>query len=86
MKKLALILLVTSLTACSSLKQINTKHKTERKELRIEQKQKLDKLKDKQKIERKLLQTKQALEFTLYGSEKYKELMALKEHLENLLK
>lgn len=97
MKKLLLVLTVLSMTACSSLKSMDVEHKEARKELRIEQKAKkkalgeehkleAKKLSKRLELERELLKTKQALELVEYGSSKYKELIALKEQLENLLK
>ncbi|MGL5190026.1 MAG: hypothetical protein ACRC7S_10310 [Cetobacterium sp.] len=97
MKKILLTLTIISLTACSSLKSMDAEHKAQRKELRVEQKAKkkalgeehkleAKKLQKRLEIERELLKTKQALELVQYGSAKYKELIALKESLENLLK
>ncbi|MGL5639852.1 MAG: hypothetical protein ACRCY7_07765 [Cetobacterium sp.] len=97
MKKLILVLAMISLVACSSLKSMDAEHKQARKELRLEQKAKkkalgeehkleAKKLSKRLEIERKLLKTKQALELVEYGGSKYKELIALKEQLEELLK
>ncbi|MGL5428136.1 MAG: hypothetical protein ACRDAS_09510 [Cetobacterium sp.] len=97
MKKLLLVLTMISLVACSSLKSMDAEHKQARKELRLEQKAKkkalgeehkleAKKLSKRLELERELLKVKQTLELVEYGSAKYKELTALKEQLENLLK
>lgn len=97
MKKVLFIITILSMTACSSLKSINTEHKTQRKELRAEQLEKKKELGERHKLEskklskrleleRELLKAKQALELAKYGTDKYKELKELIKHLEDLLK
>ncbi len=97
MRLIAIAILITILTACSSLKGMNEQHTAERKQLRIEQKEKKKELGEKHKIEakklqkrleieRELLKAKQAIQLVEYGSEKFKELSELIKHLENLLK
>lgn len=108
MKKILLVLLVLSTTACSSLGTMNSKHKEQRKELRTEQKAKkkalgqehkeefrvlgaehkaeAKNLKIRLEKERELLKAKQALEFAVYGTKKYKELKELIASLEAFLK
>lgn len=86
MKKLLLIVAVMSMTACSSLKSMNEEHKAERKELRGVHKSKVEKMRERNKIEMKLLTTKQAIEFVGVGTQKYKEMKAEIDKMEEALK
>lgn len=97
MKKLLILISLITFTACSSLNEMDTIHKAERKALRESQTARKKEMGDKHKIEsskltkraeveRELLKTTQALTLVEYGTEKYKELSATIEKLKDFLK
>lgn len=67
-------------------KALGEEHKAEAKIIGDEHKAEANKLKIRLKKERELLQAKQAIEFAVYGTQKYKELETLIKDLEAFLK
>ncbi|MGL5963684.1 MAG: hypothetical protein ACRCZ2_04740 [Fusobacteriaceae bacterium] len=66
MKKLLLIIAITSLTACSSLNQINTEHRAEKEALRSAYREQIRPIEENYKADNKKLKTKHSIEFGAY--------------------
>ncbi|MGL5049335.1 MAG: hypothetical protein ACRC6E_01715 [Fusobacteriaceae bacterium] len=85
MKRLIMLsMVVASLTACTGLKELDTKHKAERKELRTEQREikKEIAIENKAKVDIVRESNKIAMDKVKEKMNKEKELLALKQVLE----
>lgn len=66
MKKLLIIAVVMSTTACSSLNQLNADHKAESKTLRASYRGQIRPIEENYKADNKKLKTKHSIEFGAY--------------------